>query len=229
MNYIFEKFKYLKVTAWRFRQHLPEKCVLMLMPLWINSRHAIPVFWWLRRRLGFLFMPTQLVSVVRTIRASSRCNLAVFGVGHDTLIWKFANRSGRCVFFEHSKDWAGKTLARLGRLEIYIVDYGTRVDDWRKWMANPDPLGLPLPDNVADTSWDVVIVDGPPGGRGIDPGRMRSIVTARSMVAPSGHIFVDDCDRTVEQEFCRVYLGEENLVDAIFDRTLMKHYQFNNR
>jgi uncharacterized protein (TIGR01627 family) len=168
----------------------------------------------------------RYVADVVTGRAAGRgCNLLVFGVGRDSVVWLWLNRGGRTVFLESSAHWAARVRAQIPWIIIYPVRYGTRLSQWKELLAAaPGELRLALPTMVAETPWDVIFVDAPMGCDGRCPGRMQSIYTAAVLARRTGgvDVLVHDCDREAESAFCDRFLGGAPLVRAL-DR--MRHYR----
>ena len=152
-----------------------------------------------------------------TIAARAPCNLLVFGVGRDTPVWLDANRGGRSVFLESKRKWIDFTRERNPDAEVVEVSYGTLRLMWRWLLHRPDRLMLDLPDEVLDTSWDVILVDGPKGKSWYYAGRMKSIYTASVLASTSGDtdVLVHDCHRPVEDTYSRTYLGDARLAASV--------------
>ena len=166
---------------------------------------------------GVLLSPEQLELVSTTIREIAPCRMLVFGLGNDSALWALLNAGGRTVFLEDNEVWLEKTVSRGPgeKLEAYLVDYGTRRDEWRTLLKSPLELQLSLPAGIAKESWDIVLVDGPAGHVGDSPGRMKSIFTASQLVRDSGDVFVHDCEREVESAYCDAFLGKARLVAEV--------------
>ena len=153
--------------------------------------------------------------------------LLVFGAGHDSAVWARApnrrGRLGRTLIVEDDRAWAAAAAEALagqaaadghpgvaggGRARVLAVDYQCSMDDaWSVYMGNARALMEGFPAALANTSWDVIVVDGPAGGGGPgNPGRMKPIYWASQLVAPAGHVFVHDIPRPIELAFSRAYL-----------------------
>lgn len=179
-----------------------------------------------------LLSPEQVELVSATIREIAPCRLIVFGLGNDSALWALLNAGGRTVFLEDNEEWLKKTISRGPgeKLEAYLVDYGTRRDEWRSLLESPPELQLSLPAGIAEESWDIVLVDGPAGHVDDSPGRMKSIYTASQLVKESGDVFVHDCEREVENAYCEAFLGEACLVAEIPARSgLLRQYRVDSR
>jgi glycosyltransferase involved in cell wall biosynthesis len=168
----------------------------------------------------------ELLPIVRAILAVSGCRLLVFGCGNDSPLREKINQGGTTAFLEDEPEWVSAARSRLTSSIVEQVQYRTRVADWRAQLDAGDALLLDLPDSIMRRRWDVILVDGPAGNEDHLPGRAQSIVTARRLVAPSGKIFVHDCDRPLERAFCARYLGEHRRFVSATGRALLNGYSF---
>jgi hypothetical protein len=55
---------------------------------------------------------------------------------------------------------------------------------------------------------------------------MKSIFVASQLVASGGCVFVHDCDRQVEREYCGHFLGRQRLFVEARGRALLNGYRF---
>jgi hypothetical protein len=170
--------------------------------------------------------PDELLPIVRAVLAVSGCRLLVFGCGNDSLLWEKVNEGGTTAFLDDDVDRLSDARSKLTRGIAAGVQYRTRVADWRAQLDAGDALLLDLPDAIGAKPWDVILVNGPAGQRDDLPGRAQSIVTARRLVAAGGTIFVHDCERLLEREFCARYLGEERRLVSVAGRALLNGYVF---
>ncbi|KAL0441929.1 UNVERIFIED_CONTAM: putative methyltransferase [Sesamum radiatum] len=169
------------------------------------------------------------------------CNLLVFGLEYQYLSIASMNAGGVTIFLEESFQKTS-VIKSSNITQVHKIMYNTLASEAYKLLKdareNPDcspknyfpkaskcNLGLPnLPHEVYDTTWDVVIVDGPRGDRPDSPGRMASIYTA-SILARRGnttHVVVHDVDRMIEKWFSQEFLCEENLVSS---KGRFQHFQ----
>lgn len=118
------------------------------------------------------------------------CKLLMFGMGADTFIWR---ENKDTLFVEDNPDYFVKGV------QVYHAKYWTKAKDYKLYFDNPKLIINPL---VRD--FDVVIVDGPFGGI---HGRCQSIATAAKIREKYGaKVFVHDCHRPLEREYCDHYL-----------------------
>ncbi|KAK4781077.1 hypothetical protein SAY87_017183 [Trapa incisa] len=172
-------------------------------------------------------------------KCSSPCNLLVFGLTHETLLWRALNHNGRTVFIDENRYYAAYVEQIYPEIDAYDVQYTTKmrekgklIDLVRKKTKNECRpvqnllfsdcrLGInDLPNHVYDMDWDVILVDGPREDLPDAPGRMSAIFTA-SVLARSKkggnqktHIFVHDFVGDVERVYSDEFLCRENLVES---------------
>jgi len=165
----------------------------------------------------------RLISV--TVKDKSPCRLLVFGLGNDSVFWSVLNRSGVTVFLEDNKDWYEKITQRSKNLTAYLVNYHTKRNEWKTLLESPSLLDMNLPNDILTQEWNVILVDAPAGWNDQSTGRMKSIFLASQLVGNSGDVFVDDCDREVENNYSTTFLKKENLKTEIQSQTgLLRHY-----
>ena len=173
-----------------------------------------------RKKFKIQLTAKMLCTIAKTIQSESPCNLLVFGLGNDSTIWSFLNTKGTTVFLEDNEKWFKKITCLSRGIQAYLVDYNTKLKDWKDLLEDPSLLAMDVPSVVRSTQWDIILVDAPAGwGKG--PGRMKSIYQASQLVKPNGHVFVHDCEREIENVYSHTFLKKENLRAEISN---LRHY-----
>ena len=155
----------------------------------------------------------QYLAVGKTLDSLAPCNFLVFGLGHDAYIWEKINHKGRTTFLEDDKEWSDDF--KDSGLEVYNVEYTTRVQDYGRIGFDEEKLKMDLPSEIRDSEWDVIFVDGPLGHNPPrpykGPGRMQSMYAAYNLLKVGGICICDDMGRLVEKKYSSHYFGSENL------------------
>ncbi|CAI0406162.1 unnamed protein product [Linum tenue] len=182
----------------------------------------------------------ELKSISDVLRKCSHpCNFLVFGLTHETLLWKALNYHGRTVVVEENRYYAAYFEELHPDIDVFDVQYTSRAGEMDELLASARELARQecrpvqnllfsecrlaindLPNHMYDVDWDVILVDGPRGEGAEAPGRMMSIFTAGVLarskkVGGKTHVFVHDYYRDVEQICGDEFLCGENLVEAI--------------
>ena len=158
--------------------------------------------------------------ISRVQKNRGRCNLLIFGLGNDSPFWRDVNVGGKTIFVENSQAWIDKVKQTHGQnFEILKVEYTTMIERDRNKFEDASTwkdLLIPLPKEVTETKWDIVIVDAPAGFSTKSPGRWQSIYTAAQLRRPPNSLTViDDCDRPIENEFGLRVFGKQNLKQRV--------------
>jgi glucuronoxylan 4-O-methyltransferase len=145
-------------------------------------------------------------------------NFLVFGTGHDTPLWRYANKNGKTIFLENKAKWIRKEDT-----DVFKVTYTTRRGQYQELLTefhqgDYSRLQMELPPEVHNTRWDCIFVDSPVGTTDKKPGRMQSIFAAWLFAQQHTDVFVHDVDRTVEDVYSRTMFSH-----VVKDLTKLRH------
>ena len=171
------------------------------------------------RRKGLMSFKQYWI-LAKNIEKHAPCNLLVFGLGYDSLLWNSLNKGGKTVFLEDNKEWI-KNFSDSNLL-IKEVIYKTKIQDYKKYGFNDKVLMLDLDKEIYNENWDIIIVDAPlghqPPRKWSGPGRMSSLFTAKTLSKNAKCIVVDDFSRRIEMLYSLEYFGDENLKFVVEDK-----------
>ncbi|MDB9541113.1 hypothetical protein PN457_15850 [Anabaenopsis arnoldii] len=158
-------------------------------------------------------------------RKNSKVRFLIFGTGHDSKFWYLLNKKGETLFVEDNLEWVEIAKSIYPYLNILPVSYGTFRAEWQKLLLNPNCLREQLPDFLLNKDWDVILVDAPDGSSDSAPGRMKSIFWSSILASQNTDVFVHDCNREVEKNYCDRFLGIDN-INATVQR--LRWYKINH-
>tara|TARA_Y100001968_G_C19201926_1_gene640412 strand:- start:117 stop:737 length:621 start_codon:yes stop_codon:yes gene_type:complete len=171
------------------------------------------------RRKGLMSFKQYWI-LAKTIERYSPCNLLIYGLGYDSILWNKLNKKGKTIFLEDNNEWI-KNFSN-SRLNIKQVRYNTKVQDYKLYGYDGDALKLDLDKEVKDTEWDMIIVDAPlghqPPREWKGPGRMSSLYSAKLLSKNAKCIVVDDFFRRIEMLYALEYFGDEALSHVVEDK-----------
>ncbi|KAF5769990.1 putative glucuronoxylan 4-O-methyltransferase [Helianthus annuus] len=180
----------------------------------------------------------EIKVAVDVLQTLAPCNLLVFGIGHESVMWASLNPRGTTLFLEDDLNSVHKTLNDAPSLRVHHISYDTQLSDADYLLTSykTSPKCLPtqvylkgntrcklalsnLPEEVYKREWDAIIIDGPKGYYGEAPGRMMAIFSAAVMArrrerGGDTHVFVHDVNRKVEKEYAEEFLCKNYLVTA---------------
>ena len=147
----------------------------------------------------------NLSNIVKEIQEKKcRCNMLVFGLGKDSIIYDTVNK-GYTLFVETNQAWIDLNKDIKNKI---LYDFTTTVKD--SLPINKEYLNrFEIPDFIKKTKWDIILVDAPPGDRLEAPGRALPIYWS-SQVAKRHKVtvFIDDCRRDLEKEYCDKFFAQ---------------------
>ena len=153
------------------------------------------------------------------------CNVLVWGVGGDSIIWHTVNQ-GHTLFIEHDQRWADRIAAQIKDIRINVYQYQTTCRPTLPIHKQPDIdvaelNSHPLPQGIEGVDWDVVLIDGPTGFDDSCPGRMLPIYWTSKLIDPTRcDIFIDDYSRPIEFTYSNRFLFHRYNRFRVFDERL---------
>ena len=167
----------------------------------------------------------QYKSIYNCIKSKQGSNVLVFGLGSDSNLWYETNENGQTVFLENHDEWFDKVTKESPHIKAHFIKYtnnGYEADALLEEYdsGNHDCLSIDLPEEIRQTKWDVIIVDGPAAWDYKYPCRMKSIYESYNLSKKSDNIdiFIHDTHREIEIKYCDYFLKSDfELVEEIVD------------
>jgi hypothetical protein len=156
--------------------------------------------------------PSQVEIVASCLRARAPgARMLVFGLGNDTPMWLRLNADGETLFVEHDRSFIDRARVTTPAASVIAYDFGAHTTVMGSFSMSADALeSVPMPPEIADGSWDVILVDGPTGYRMGDPGRALPLLWTSRVMSRRTHIFVDDYNRPLERHFADLLVRFDN-------------------
>lgn len=152
-------------------------------------------------------LPDQIELIAsQVVYRGPNAKFLVFGCGYDSIIWNSVNSMGYTLFVDDQDAWVNKMKSEIPDLNVVLYKYRSKVGD--SLPINHRFLeGISCPDWLKVRKWDVILIDGPAGYSSDSPGRALPIFWASRIATPHTHIFVDDCDRSLEKSYADHFLS----------------------
>ena len=159
------------------------------------------------------------------LRKGAGCNMLVFGVGRDSIIWNTVNENGYTLFVEHDRRWANSIVQQIPDINTIIYEYETTCDPELPIHEQPpinekELFTHPMPKELAEKSWDIILIDGPTGFNSECPGRMLPIYWSSIISDSSCDIFIDDYSRPIEFTYTNKFLFHRYNKYRLFEERL---------
>lgn len=167
----------------------------------------------------------QAQAISMAITSRPKCNLLVFGVGNDSLLWKDINSKGKTVFLETSAEWMATVKEWDQSLDCRLLEcYDLTVK--KSLESNVDLSAYDMPSVFSEAEWDVILIDAPPGYKDSDPRRALAIYWSSKASSSSTHIFVDDYERPLESMYAdKFILNRPNTLPIVVVNSVENPYR----
>jgi hypothetical protein len=129
----------------------------------------------------------------------SDTKMLVFGLGYDSMMW-YEGNSKNTFFIEHDETYI-KLNKDIPASNIVKYDYTTTCSESMK-LSDDTISSFIIPENIINQGpFDIIIIDGPPGGGPKTPGRLIPSYWSTLLSKPGTVIYIDDSSRPLE-DFC---------------------------
>lgn len=159
---------------------------------------------------GWAASPDFLLTVAQHVLSRKPTTILECSSGSSTIVIARClqlNGKGQLYSLEHDQDYAGRTRREL--LKQGLVEWATVIDAPLVNLEGPTQQRWYSLNNLPalDGSVELVVVDGPPGATN-DLARYPAASKLKFLMAEDASLFLDDANRTDEQEIIKRWLTE---------------------
>jgi hypothetical protein len=124
--------------------------------------------------------------------------MLIFGLGYDSNLWY--NLTNKNIFFIENNQEYIKINKNISKENIIIYDYNGITVKTSFTMTDKEINSFMIPDEIIKNApYDIIYIDGPPGYRENNPGRLLPIYWSSTVLSKPGSIvYIDDCKRPLE-------------------------------
>ena len=154
----------------------------------------------------------QLIHIINEIKSREcNCNILVFGLGHDSIIYDTIN-DGYTLFIEEDQEWIS---LNKNITNVLHFNYPTKVKD--SIPININKLeSYSMPNEIANINWDIILIDAPAGWSLSKSGRSLPIYWSSKLAKKKTVIFVDDQKRELELKYSKYFLNSNKFNSTIY-------------
>ena len=146
------------------------------------------------------------------------CNLLVFGLGRDSIVWEQANADGYTLFVESQDAWIDFAKVISPQINVCKVSYEGRTVSSSVPICVDDLERYPVPEDLLARTWDVIIIDSPYGFGPECPGRSLPIYWTSRLAKSHTHVFVDDYERDLEKAYANAFIAKLSSYSVVMKR-----------
>ena len=159
--------------------------------------------------------------IYKLVNSMKGCNFLIFGLGKDSDLWIKSNENGKTVFLEDDDEWIN-ICRDINGMDVRTVEYtNTGYDADRllnEYDSGTNNLKLELDEDIRETKWDIIIVDGP-ACYGFDkPCRMKSIYESYNISKlnnDKADIFVHDVGKHIVKTYTNYFFKNHKTINTI--------------